>query len=415
MLLLQNGMIHTMEGDPPFVGDILISEGTILQVAPHIDSEPAWRPVDLAGYNVYPGFIDAHCHLGMGEEGIGFEGNDINEMTDPVTPQMRAIDGFNPLDIAVQEAREHGVTTVATGPGSANVVGGQFAALHTAGKRVDQMIIKAPLAMKIAFGENPKRVYNSKNKMPMTRMGTAALLRETLNKAKNYQAKKQTHGKDPDFAYDFQMEPLLLVLEHKIPLKAHAHRADDIFTALRIAKEYGVDITLDHCTEGHLIADELAKEQVKAIIGPSFGSRSKFELTNKTFETPAALYNAGLHVAIMTDHPVIPCYQLPLCAALAAKAGLPKEEALAAITINAAKILGLDGQLGSIHTGKQADLTIWKGDLIEDIQATPVMTLIGGEIVYSALIDEDALPDPIRGFDTQKTVTKVEDAHGSSI
>ena len=414
MLLLQNGTIHTMEGDQPFVGDILISEGTILQVAPHIESEPAWQTIDLTGYNIYPGFIDAHCHLGMGEEGIGFEGNDINEMTDPITPQVRAIDGFNPLDIAVKEAREHGVTTVATGPGSANVVGGQFAVLHTAGKRVDKMIVKAPLAMKIAFGENPKRVYNSKNKMPMTRMGTAALLRETLTKAKNYRAKKLAHSKDPDFAVDFQLEPLLLVLEHKIPLKAHAHRADDIFTALRIAKEFGVDITLDHCTEGHLIADELAKENVKAIIGPSFGSRSKFELTNKTFETPAALYQAGLHVAIMTDHPVIPCCQLPLCAALAAKAGLPKEEALAAITINAATILGLDDTLGSIRTGKQADLTIWKGDLIEDMQATPVMTLIDGEIVYSSL-PEEALLDPIRGFDTQKTVTKVEDAHGSSI
>ena len=189
MLLLQNGTIYTMEGDQPFVGDILISEGTILQVAPHIDSEPAWRPVDLTGYNIYPGFIDAHCHLGMGEEGIGFEGNDINEMTDPVTPQVRAIDGFNPLDIAVREAREHGVTTVATGPGSANVVGGQFAILHTVGKRVDQMIIKAPLAMKIAFGENPKRVYNSKGRMPMTRMGTAAILRETLPKQKTIKPK----------------------------------------------------------------------------------------------------------------------------------------------------------------------------------------------------------------------------------
>lgn len=408
MLLLQNGTIYTMEGDQPFIGDILISEGTIVSVAPHIETESVWKTADLTGYNIYPGFIDAHCHLGMGEEGIGFEGNDINEMTDPITPQMRAIDGFNPRDIAVREAREHGVTTVATGPGSANVIGGQFAALNTAGDRVDDMIVQAPLAMKIAFGENPKRVYNSKSRMPMTRMGTAALLRETLQKAKNYQAKKKAHGKDPDFAVDFQMEPLLLVLEHKIPLKAHAHRADDIFTALRIAKEFGLDITLDHCTEGHLIADALAKEQVKAIIGPSFGSRSKFELTNKTFATPAALYQAGLHVAIMTDHPVIPCAQLPLCAALAAKAGLPAEEALRAITINAATILGLEDRLGSIRTGKQADLTIWKGDPIQDMQAEPVMTLIRGEIVYSALSAEETLPDPVRGFESQKTVTKVQ-------
>lgn len=384
MILLRNATIYTMENDAPYIGDILINDERIQQVAPHIEAAPGWDVIDLTGKNVYPGFIDAHNHLGMSEESIGFEGNDVNEMTDPVTPQVRAIDGFNPMDLAVKEACEHGITTVATGPGSANVVGGQFAAMKTHGIRVDNMIVKEPLAMKIAFGENPKRVYNSKNKMPMTRMGTAAVLRETLAKAVNYKIDYDAHKDEPDFKHDFKMDPLIPVLNREIPLKAHAHRADDIFTALRIAKEFNVRITLDHCTEGHLIADELAKDQAVAIVGPSFGSRSKFELTNKTFDTPGILYNAGIKVAIMTDHPVIPCQYLPLCAALACKAGLPKMEALKAITINAAEILELDDQLGSIHTGKMADLTVWSGDPIEDVDARSVMTIIGGRIVYKA-------------------------------
>ncbi len=415
MLLLQNGTIYTMEGQQPFVGDILIHEGLIQQVAPHIESEPGWDSMDLKGYNIYPGFIDAHCHLGMGEEGIGFEGNDINEMTEPVTPQMRAIDGFNPMDIAVKEACEHGVTTVATGPGSGNVIGGQFAAMKTAGIRTDKMIVKAPLAMKIAFGENPKRVYNAKGKMPMTRMGTAALLRETLVKAVDYQAKKQAHGTEPDFQHDTRLEPLLPVLNKEIPLKAHAHRADDIFTALRIAREFDVRITLDHCTEGHLIADELAAEQVGVIVGPSFGSRTKFELTNKTFDTPGVLAKAGVKVAIMTDHPVIPCRYLPLCAALACKAGLPKEEAIKAITINAAQILGLDDILGSLRPGKTADLTIWRGDFIDDVAAEPVLTIIRGEVVFNHIVEE-TIPEPMTGLKAARPVTAVmEDRNGSSL
>ncbi len=384
MILLQNGTIYTMEKDQPFTGDLLIGGGVIQQVAPHIEAEAGWDVIDLSGRNVYPGFIDAHCHLGMSEESIGFEGDDVNEMTDPVTPQMRAIDGFNPMDIAVKEARENGVTTVATGPGSGNVIGGQFAALKTYGTRTDSMIVRAPLAMKVAFGENPKRVYNSKGKTPMTRMGTAALLRETLFKAVQYKRQIETRGDDPTFTRDFKLEPLIPVLNKEIPLKAHAHRADDIFTALRIAKEFDVRITLDHCTEGHLIADELARENVGIIVGPSFGSRSKFELTNKTFDTPGVLYKAGVKVAIMTDHPVIPCQHLPLCAALAYRAGLPKQEALKAITINAAEILGLEDTLGSIRIGKAADLTVWKGDPMEDYGAASYMTVMGGRVVYKA-------------------------------
>lgn len=382
MILIQHGMVYTMTEDEPTQADVLVEDGKILRVEAEIIPQPEWTVIDASGKNVYPGFIDAHCHLGMIEEAIGFEGNDSNEATDPITPQLRAIDGFNPMDRAVEEAKNAGITAVATGPGSANVIGGQFAVLKTCGKRVDNMIVKAPLAMKIAFGENPKRVYNSKQRSPMTRMATAALLRQTLTEAKNYMHKKE---KDPETPVDFKLEPLIPVLKREIPLKAHAHRADDIFTALRIAKEFNVRITLDHCTEGHLIAQELAGDNVKAIVGPSFGSRSKFELTNKTFDTPKALYEAGIPFAIMTDHPVIPCQYLPLCAALSHKAGLPAIEALKAITIRAAEILELDDRMGSLETGKDANIAIYEGDPMEDMTAHCVMTLIDGQIVYNGM------------------------------
>ncbi len=386
MVLIKNGTLYTMEnGDAVICGDILVDEGKIKQIGENLTAPEGCQVIDATGKLVFPGFIDAHDHLGMSEESIGFEGNDTNEMTDPVTPQVRAIDGFNPNDIAVQEAREHGVTTVAAGPGSANVVGGQFAAFKTYGHRVDDMIVKAPLAMKIAFGENPKRVYNGKGKMPMTRMGTAAVLRETLFKAVEYKkAKEEAEKKGETPKLDFKMEPFMPVLNREIPLKAHAHRADDIFTALRIAKEFNLRITLDHCTEGHLIVDDLKKENVVAIVGPSFGNRSKFELKNKTFETPNVLYQAGIKIAIMTDHPVIPCHYLPLMAGLAAQSGLPVMEALKAITINAAEILELSDRIGSLKVGKDADIVIYDKNPIEAVDAQAVATLINGQVVYQA-------------------------------
>lgn len=385
MILIKNGTLYTMENDQVIQGDILVDNGKIVEVGASVQAPADCQVIDATGKLVFPGFIDAHDHLGMDEEAIGFEGNDTNEMTDPVTPQVRAIDGFNPNDISLQEAREHGVTMVASGPGSANVVGGQFAAFKTVGHRVDDMIVKEPLAMKIAFGENPKRVYNGKGKMPMTRMGTAAVLRETLFKACEYKkAKEEAEKKGETPKLDFKMEPLMPVLNREIPLKAHAHRADDIFTALRIAKEFNVRITLDHCTEGHLIADDLVKEKAVAIVGPSFGSRSKFELKNKSFETPNVLYQAGIKIAIMTDHPVIPCYYLPLMAGLAAQAGLPMLEALKAITINAAEILELEDRVGSLKAGKDADIVIYDKNPILDVDAKAVATLINGEVVYQA-------------------------------
>ena len=287
-------------------------------------------------------------------------------------------------DLAFKEAYMGGVTTAVTGPGSANVIGGMFVALKTYGNRVDDMILREPIAMKIAFGENPKRVYESKKKSPMTRMATAAILREALFKARAYMEKKERGKEDPSKMpeYDMKMEALSLVLNKQIPLKAHAHRADDIFTAIRIAKEFDVNITLDHCTEGHLIADYLAKEGKGAIVGPTLSSRSKIEVRNLTFDTPRILHEAGVKIAIMTDSPVIPLHYLPVCAGLAHKSGLDEIEALKAITINPAEIVGIDDRVGSIEVGKDADIVIFDGNPIKDIDCKTYATIIDGEVVY---------------------------------
>lgn len=374
-----------MAGEIIEKGSILIKDGKILEVGEDLVAPLDAKTIDAEGKMVLPGFIDAHCHIGMWEEGMGFEGSDGNEMMDPVTPQLRAIDAINPMDEAFEEAYIGGVTTAVTGPGSANVIGGMSAALKTYGKRVDDMIIKEPIAMKVAFGENPKRVYEAQKKSPITRMATAAILREALFKAKAYMKKKEEGKEDPTKMpeYDIKMEALSRVLNKEIPLKAHAHRADDIFTAIRIAKEFDVDITLDHCTEGHLIADYLAEEGKGAIVGPTLSNRSKIELRNLTFDTPRILHEAGVKIAITTDSPVIPLQYLPVCAGLAHKSGLEEIEALKAITINAAEITGIDDRVGSIEPGKDADIVIFDGNPIKDIDCKTYATIIDGEIVYS--------------------------------
>ncbi|TZE82579.1 amidohydrolase [Calorimonas adulescens] len=380
MILLKNGNIYTMAGEVIEGGDILINDGRIVEVGRNIDPSGA-EIMDVSGKFVMPGIIDAHCHLGMWEDAVGFEGDDGNEETDPATPHLRAIDGINPMDRNFEEAYQGGVTTAVTGPGSANVIGGLFTAIKTYGKRIDDMIIKDPVALKVAFGENPKWVYGEQKKLPRTRMAIAGILREELTKAKEYmegRAKKEDEDK-PEL--DLKMEAIAKALKGEIPLKAHAHRADDIFTAIRIAKEFNVRLTLDHCTEGHLIVDYLKEEGYPCIVGPSLSERSKVELKNLTFKTPGILSKAGILVAIMTDHPVIPLQYITLCASLAVREGMDEMEALKAITINPAKIVGIDDRVGSLEPGKDADIAIFDGNPL-DIRNRCYATIINGRIVY---------------------------------
>lgn len=383
MILLKNGLVYAMTGGAPEVMDILVEGKLIKKVAKNIKAPKGAEVVDCTDKLVMPGFIDAHCHLGLWEDSIGFEGDDGNEMTDPITPHLRGIDAMNPMDVTFKEAREGGVTTAVAGPGSANIIGGQFAAVKTYGDRIDDMIVKAPLAMKCAFGENPKRVYSGSKKTPNTRLAIVGEFRKTLFAAKEYLAKKEAAGEDMSKmpAYDMKLEALIPVLKKEIHLKAHAHRADDIFSAIRIAKEFDVNLSLEHCTEGHLIAEHLAKEGYPAIVGPTFGHRTKVELKNKSFDTPKILHQAGVKIAIMTDSPVIPLQNLPMCAALAAKAGLDEMEALKAISINAAEITGIADRVGSLEAGKDADIVVWDRHPFE-LQADVLMTLINGEVVY---------------------------------
>ncbi|HRC81461.1 MAG TPA: amidohydrolase [Sedimentibacter sp.] len=384
MLVIKNGYIKTMDGEDIEKGQIIIYNKKIIAIGRDLDIPQDADVIDAEGLLVTPGFVEAHCHIGMFEEGIGFEGDDGNESVDPITPHLRAIDGINPMDQGFQDALEGGVTTAVTGPGSANVIGGTFAAIKTYGRRIDDMIIKDPVAMKVAFGENPKRVYEDQHKSPITRMAVAALLRETLFEAKNYMEDLDASKEDPDRKPDFDMKlhALLPVLRKEIPIKAHVHRADDVFTALRIAREFDLDITLDHCTEGHLIVEELKEAGKPCLIGPTFGARVKVEMRNKSFETPKILSDAGIKIAIITDSNVIPIQHLTMCAGMAVKAGLSEEEAWKAITIYPAEITGINDRVGSLKVGKDADIAIFKGNPLLDIDAKTVMTIIDGKVVY---------------------------------
>lgn len=377
--IVKNGLIFDAIHQEPYKADILIQNGKIAAIGENLSTDGA-AVIDAAGKHVYPGFVDAHSHLGMQGSGIGFEGNDCNEMTDILTPQLRAIDGFYPMDPALHEAAAAGVTTVCTGPGSANVVGGTFMAVKTVGKRVDKMVINDRVAMKCAFGENPKRCYKDVNNY--SRMSTAAKLRELILKTLEYDHKLQAAGDDESKKpkFDFKLEAMLPVIHREIPLKAHAHRADDIFTAIRIAKEFNLRLTLEHVTEGHLIVDELMEENLPMAVGPSLTHASKFELRNKTFATPGILAKAGGQVSIITDAPVIPQQYLPLCAELAIKSGMEEFAALQAITINPAKHIGIADRVGSIEVGKDADLVVMPGSCF-DIAVAPDVVLINGEEV----------------------------------
>ncbi len=379
---ITNVRIRTMDGPEIRRGVVLFGEGKIKAVAEHlaIPSEAAITPG--RGWLLTPGLIDAHCHLGIGEEGIGFEGEDYNEVTDPVTPHLRVIDGLNPEEMGMADAAANGVTTICAAPGSANVIGGQVAVVKTHGAVVDRMVVRFPAGLKVAFGENPKRNYHMQKKMPMTRMGTAALLREALVRAGNYRRKLEEAAKDPAKTEDrdLRSEALLPVLRGEMPLRAHAHRADDILTAIRIAEEFGVEIVIEHCTEGHKIAEFLADKGISAIVGPSLTTRIKYELREKTFATAGVLARAGVRIALMTDAPVIPIEHLPIAAGLAVRAGLPEEEAWRALTINPAAILGIQDRVGSITPGKDADLVLWDGDPF-DTRTWARMVWIDGVLV----------------------------------
>ena len=381
MLLIKNGHVKTMAGPELENGSILIGDdGKIIAVGEGITAPDGCTVLDAQGRLVTPGLVEAHCHIGLHNEAVGWEGMDYNEGVDPITPQMRAIDSIWPMDEAFELARQGGVTTCCTGPGSANVLGGTFVAIKTAGKRVDDMIVKESVGMKCAFGENPKRFYGRQaKKAPFTRMGTAAILRETLFKAKNYMDEKDG-GKEPKF--DMKLESMLPVMRGEIPLKAHAHRSDDIFTSIRIAKEFGLKLTLDHCTDGSVIADELGKEGYPAFVGPSLGSKTKIELFSKSFETPGVLHKAGVKVSIITDAPVIPQQYLPMCAGQAVQAGLPMEEGWKAITCNPAESIGIADRVGSLEPGKDGDVVIWSADPLVNVGAYAVCTVIDGKIVH---------------------------------
>ncbi|HCS34045.1 MAG TPA: amidohydrolase [Clostridiales bacterium] len=382
MLLIRNANIKTMAGPDLKNGCLLLENGKIAAVGQTVDAPEGVETLDAQGRLLTPGCVEAHCHIGLDNEGMRWEGMDYNEIVEPLTPQLRAIDSINPQDEAFGLALRGGVTTACTGPGSANVVGGTFAIVKLAGKRVDRMILRAPAAMKCAFGENPKGCYgHDKRQSPMTRMAVAALLRELLLRTLRYRDDKAA-GKNP--AFDMKLEAMLPVVNGEIPLKCHAHRADDILTAVRIAREFDLKLTLDHCTDGELIADELAKEQVPVFVGPSFGGKTKVELRNKSFTTAGTLYRAGLTVSIITDAPVIPLQYLPLAAGLAASAGLPMEEAWRAITINPARSLGIDARVGSLEPGKDADLVLWTADPLTTIGGEAWMTFVNGEVVYRA-------------------------------
>ena len=358
-MLFKNATIYTMEQEP-FVGDFKIDKGVFTEVGTNLTANEGEDVQNLNGLYVFPGLVESHCHLGMEETAIRFEGDDVNEITDPITPNMRGIDGCNPMDETIESALKGGVTTVAAGPGSANVLGGTFFAYKTKGNCIDEMTIQNPIAMKAAFGENPKRCY--KDKKIDTRMQISALLRETLEKTKEYLAKKEA-GKD--VAYDQKLEAMIPVVKRELPLKCHAHRADDILTAIRIAKEENIKITLDHVTDARCILPQIKESGFPCICGPALTHKSKFELANMSFETPNELYKAGILFSIITDSPVIPQQYLSLSAALAAKAGLPEYEAIKAITINPAKILGLDNRVGSIKVGKDADFVVCTKNILD--------------------------------------------------
>ncbi len=388
MLIIKNAKILTMAGISYDSGYIESMNGKITGIGPMSGyglDETGKTVIDAGGKYLLPGLVDAHAHIGMIEDAVGFEGDDVNEMTDPVTPQLRALDGVYHADRSFEEARQNGITTAVTGPGSANVIGGQFVALKTYGRTTDEMVVRQPCAMKIAFGENPKTVYHEKHQVPSTRMATAAILREQLYKAKEYLQAINEYEEDkeenerPEF--DMKLEALLPVIKRELVVKAHAHRADDIVTAIRIAKEFNLDMTLEHCTEGWLIPDVLKEAGYPVILGPLLTDRSKIELRNQSLKAPGILSQSGVEVSIMSDHPCVPLQHLLVCAALAVREGMAEEEALKSVTINAARACRIEDRVGSLEAGKDADMVLFDGHPLNYLTKTR-LTVINGKIVW---------------------------------
>jgi imidazolonepropionase-like amidohydrolase len=386
MHVIKNATLYTMNKINGENGYIAFENGIIKEVGRTFDKARFKDAtiIDAEGKIVTPGLVDPHCHIGVMEEGIQFEGNDGNEMSNPVTPELRGLDSVYPNDTAFAYTRASGVTTVVTGPGSANAIGGTFTALKTVGNTVDEMMLKEECSMKMALGENPKRVYSGKQKTPFTRMATAALIREWLMKARDYHESMKRYdageedSKKPTF--DMKLHSLSRVFEG-LKVKIHAHRSDDIMTAIRIAKEFGLDMSVEHATEAYLITDAIKASGVPLILGPTLGHASKYELINKSFESGAVLEKAGITFAIMTDHPVITTESTLIQAALFIKHGLSTHKAMEAITINAARINGIDDRVGSLEQGKDADIVIWDNALF-DIMTRPDKVFIEGTVVH---------------------------------
>ncbi|MGB9667258.1 MAG: amidohydrolase [Candidatus Cryosericum sp.] len=360
MVVIHGGTILTVTDGVIEGGSVLLGDdGKIAEVFQTRTEVPGAVVVDALGKYVVPGFIDAHTHLGICNLEVGEIGEDENEMTNPSTPGCRALDAVYVWDSGFKDALSGGVTTVFTGPGSGNVIGGQSITMKTAGDCIEDMVLQDPAGLKTASGENPKRVYKAKNQLPTTRMGTAKVLREALSKAKDY--KERRAGAEPP-AMDLDMEVLCRVLNREIPLRTHSHRADDMMTMVRIRDEFGIRMVIEHGTDSTRIRHELAKAGVAVITGPLLDVSPKVETASSSFSTPHLLHEAGVLAAIMTDHPVIPIESLRLEAAIAAyEGGAGEQEALEFITINPAKILGLEARLGSISKGKDADVVIWSG------------------------------------------------------
>lgn len=385
MIQVRNARIITMDKKDYLDGaDILIDDnGKIKSIGIDIPHQKNALQVNAHGLYAVPGLIDAHSHLGMWEDAVGFEGADGNEMTDPITPHMRAIDGINPMDRCFSEAAAGGVTMVATGPGSANIIGGTFACVRTHGRTIDEVLVHEPTALKIAFGENPKSVYGKHEKAPQTRMAVAAMLREALVEAQEYKMRRDAAKGDVDKMpeRDLKKEVLVEALERRLQVKAHAHRADDIMTAIRIANEFNLRMTIEHASEAHLIPDVIAKSKIPLCLGPIFTERSKVELKNLSFEAPRILHEAGVTFAFITDHPVIPQQYAALQAAMAVREGLPEEVGLQALTVNPAKILGIDAIAGKIARGRMANIALFDRPPM-DMRARCRITIVNGELVY---------------------------------